>query len=233
MKSKRFRLDRFLSQQLQRSKKQVQLLLASGAVTVDGLTINDPQYPIDEFSLVVCRGETIQSRQRRYIMMHKPMGVVSATIDEQKTVLDLIDEPYKDELHIAGRLDKNSTGLLLLSNDGRWSQLLSDAAVGCEKTYQVTVRDAISDECVGAFEQGIYFEYEDLTTLPAKLKRTGPCRAEVTLCQGRYHQIKRMFGRFRNPVLTIHRTTIGSIVLDDSLKPGEYRALTEKEVSLV
>jgi 16S rRNA pseudouridine516 synthase len=232
MKSKRFRLDRFLSQRLQQSKRQVQLLLASGAVTVDGAIINDPQHPIDQFSWVECHGKTIQKSDRHYVMLYKPAGVVSATVDEQTTVLDLIEEPYKTELHIAGRLDKNSTGLLLLTNDGRWSQLLSDASAGFEKTYQVSVRDPITDECVQAFEQGIYFEYEDLTTTPAVLIRTAPCHAEVKLTQGRYHQIKRMFGRFRNPVLSIHRTAMGPITLDTSLKPGDYRILTEQEVSL-
>ncbi|MFQ3229244.1 pseudouridine synthase [Reinekea sp.] len=233
MNSKRFRLDRYLSQRLQRSKKQVQRLLAARVVLVDGTAINDPQHPIDEFSHIVCDGKILQQRQRRYVMLHKPAGVVSATVDEQATALDLIDKPYKAELHIAGRLDKNSTGLLLLTNDGRWSQLLSDAATGFEKAYQVTVRDPISDDCVQAFEQGIYFEYENLTTAPAELNRLSACHAQVKLTEGRYHQIKRMFGRFRNPVLSIHRTAIGPIKLDPSLSPGDYRVLTDQEVSFV
>lgn len=232
MKSKRFRLDRFLGQRLQCSKKQAQVLLSARVVSVDGVITNDPQQPIDEFSKVECQGKTIQARDRHYVMLHKPAGVVSATVDEQATVLDLIDEPYKAELHIAGRLDKSSTGLLLLTNDGRWSKLLSDDAIGFEKTYQVTVRDPISDECVQAFEQGVYFEYENLTTMPAVLNRLEPCHAQVKLTQGRYHQIKRMFGRFRNPVLSIHRTAMGPITLDTSLKPGDYRILTDQEVSL-
>ena len=186
MTAKRFRLDRFLSQRLQRSIKQVRLLLAAGEVSVDGVVINNPQHPINEFSTVICQGETLQARERQYIMLHKPKGVISATVDEQQqTVLDLIELPNKAELHIAGRLDKNSTGLLLLSNDGRWSKSLSDADLGCEKVYQVTLRDEITEECIKAFADGIYFEYENLTTAPAILIRLTPLRAEVRLTQGR------------------------------------------------
>jgi 16S rRNA pseudouridine516 synthase len=233
MKTKRFRLDRFLSQKLQRNNKEIRLLLAAGSVVVDGIITNDPQQPIDEFSHIVREGEVLQARDRQYIMLYKPKGIISATVDaHQQTVLDLISLPNKSELHIAGRLDKNSTGLLLLSNDGRWSKSLSDASVKCKKIYQVTVRDEITDACIDAFANGIYFDYENITTAPAVLQRLTPRTAQVQLTEGRYHQIKRMFGRFRNPVLSIHRIAIGAITLDENLLPGQYRALTDKEVLL-
>ncbi|MFC3701811.1 16S rRNA pseudouridine(516) synthase [Reinekea marina] len=232
MKSKRFRLDRFLCHHFQMSKRQAQQLLAAQQVSVDGKVVNDPQQIVDQFSTVICAEQQKVGLERTYIMFNKPAGVLSATKDNnQTTVMDSIDPTNAQALHIAGRLDKNSTGLLILSNDARWSEQLSGAQYGCEKTYLVTVRDPISDECVDAFAQGLYFDYEGIVTRPAKLTRLALCQAQVKLTEGRYHQIKRMFGRFRNPVMSIHRTQIGPIVLDDQLPAGQFRPLTSKEIS--
>ncbi|MBU2864136.1 16S rRNA pseudouridine(516) synthase [Reinekea forsetii] len=232
MKSKRFRLDRFLCHHFQMSKRQAQQLMATQQVSVDGVMVNDPQRLVDQFSNVVCAGKTKIGFKRTYIMLNKPAGILSATKDEsQSTVMDIIDPTNKEALHIAGRLDKYSTGLLILSNDAQWSQQLSGAQHGCEKTYLVTVQNPISEECIDAFAQGMHFDYEDIITRPAKLNRLAPCQAQVKLTEGRYHQIKRMFGRFRNPVLSIHRTQIGPIVLDDQLPAGQFRPLTSKEIS--
>ena len=161
-------------------------------------------------------------------MMNKPIGVVSATKDEQhKTVMDLLVEKNinTDDLHIVGRLDLHSSGLLLLTNDGDWSRALMSPEKKVAKVYEVTLENPITDECIQAFANGMYFSYEDITTKPAQLEKLSECVAKVTLEEGRYHQIKRMFGRFRNPVLALHRVSIGEIELDDGLAPGESRSI--------
>jgi len=121
-------------------------------------------------------------------MLHKPVGILSATKDEaHRTVLDLIDEPDKDTLHLAGRLDRGSSGLVLLTNDGRWSKRLMDAEHKVSKVYAVDTAEPISADAVEAFDKGFYFPTEDITTLPSKLEIIGECQARVTLHEGRYH----------------------------------------------
>lgn len=233
MQSKRSRLDRFLSSELNISRKAVKPILAQGLVSIDGAVIDDAQYFVDEFSHVSYDGQILQNKIPHYLMLHKPKGVVSATVDEQhQTVIDLLNQPYKTDLHIVGRLDLNSTGLMLLTNDGRWSRALMSPESKVSKRYLVTLEKPITQAMVLAFAQGMYFEYENITTLAAELKILSPCNAEVILNEGRYHQIKRMFGYFQNKVLEIHRIAIGKIILGDNLEPGESRLLTESEISL-
>jgi 16S rRNA pseudouridine516 synthase len=231
MSGKKYRLDRFISAKTTTPKSEVRLILAQKRIHVDGQLATDINQPIDQFSHVVLDENVLQNNTRRYIMMNKPIGVVSATKDEQhKTVMDLIDNENAADLHIVGRLDLNSSGLLLLTNDGDWSRSLMSPENKVAKVYEVTLEHTITDECIQAFADGMYFSYEDITTKPAQLERISECVAKVTLEEGRYHQIKRMFGRFRNPVLALHRVSIGEIKLDDGLAPGEYRALTHDEI---
>jgi 16S rRNA pseudouridine516 synthase len=233
MSGKKYRLDRFISAKTTTPKSEVRLILAQKRIHVDGQLATDINQPIDQFSHVVLDDTVLQNNTRRYIMMNKPIGVVSATKDEQhKTVMDLLVKKNinTDELHIVGRLDLNSSGLLLLTNDGEWSRALMSPENKVAKVYEVTLEHPITDECIQAFADGIYFSYEDITTKPARLERLSECVARVTLEEGRYHQIKRMFGRFRNPVLALHRVSIGEIKLDDGLATGEYRALDQNEV---
>lgn len=238
MTSKNWRLDRFLSQQLRISRKAVKPLLAQQRVFVDGEIACDVQMPITPFSQVVVDDDTLQEKQPLYIMLNKPANIVSATIDdEHTTVIDILNEktgPLIDkpaDLHIAGRLDLKSTGLLLLTNDGRWSRRLSAPENEVTKRYRVTVANPMTPEYVDAFAAGMAFSYEGITTKPAVLKIISPYIADVTLIEGRYHQIKRMFGRFRNPVLALHRYAIGNITLDSSLTEGGYRLLNKQEVT--
>ncbi|MGB0734249.1 MAG: pseudouridine synthase, partial [Pontibacterium sp.] len=156
---------------------------------------------IDRWDTLCVDGKTMQAPRKRYYMVNKPVGYVSATNDEQHpTVLSLLPEMLRDGLHIAGRLDKNTTGLLLLTNDGRWSRAISSPASKVGKDYLVGTRDKITEDYVTAFAQGMYFSYEGITTQPATLRILGERLARLTIYEGKYHQIKRMFGRFRNPV---------------------------------
>jgi 16S rRNA pseudouridine516 synthase len=235
MSGKKHRLDRFISAKTGTPKSKVRLMLAQKRIYVDGQLATDINQPIDQFSHVALDGAVVQNNTRRYIMMNKPIGVVSATKDEQhKTVMDLLVEKNinTDDLHVVGRLDLNSSGLLLLTNDGDWSRALMSPEKKVAKVYEVTLENPITDECIQAFANGMYFSYEDITTKPAQLEKLSECVAKVTLEEGRYHQIKRMFGRFRNPVVALHRVSIGEIELDDRLAPGEYRVLNENETKL-
>ncbi len=231
----RCRLDRFISAQLNISRRDVRLILAQSRVLVDGNIARDISQIVDKFSTIVVDGNTIVQYQRRYIMLHKPIGVVSATVDDKhKTVLDLIDPiqcPEKDDLHIAGRLDLNTSGLVLLTNDSQWSEALSHPDKKVEKHYIVTLQNPLTPEYISAFAQGMHFAYEDIVTKPAKLEILEQHIAKVSLIEGRYHQIKRMFGRFRNPVIGLHRQQIGKLRLDNDLKPGMYRQLLTCEVN--
>ncbi len=226
------RLDRFLSRHTrQYSNKEIRLLLEQGKVSVDDTVVFDGSTSVDDFSAVKMAGESLQQRQPAYLMLHKPQGCVSATKDaKHPTVLDLINHPQKAELHIAGRLDYNTTGLLLLTNHGSWSKRLMLKESRLPKIYFVTTEEVIPATAVEQFRQGFYFETEGITTLPAPLEIVSPHTARLTLVEGRYHQVKRMFGRLGIRVIALHRESVGTIMLDNSLAAGEWRALTPDEI---
>lgn len=227
------RLDRFLSNLAQFNRQTARQLLASGRVQVDGVVVCEGLYSVSQFSRIEVDNQLLQAgKPARYFMLHKPMGVVSATKhDEHRTVLDLLDEPDKADLHLAGRLDLNTSGLLLLTNDGQWSRRLTEPRSRLGKVYRVTTEQPISAEYIEVFAQGLYFAYEGLTTLPAELVILDSHSALLTLHEGRYHQVKRMFGHFQNKVIDLHRLSMGSIELDPQLAPGQYRALNPAEIA--
>ncbi|WPN56742.1 pseudouridine synthase [Pseudomonas sp. P9_31] len=229
------RVDRFLSNLPRFNRKQVRLLLVEKRIRVDGNIVSDPHAEVLEFSRVEVDGEVLQvGKPARYFMLHKPPGCVSATRDPQHpTVLDLIHEPDKDDLHIAGRLDFNTTGLMLITNDGTWSRRLTQPQTKLPKVYYVETEQDITAEYAITFANGLYFAFEDLTTQPAELVILGPKSARLSIVEGRYHQVKRMFGHFDNKVLRLHRESMGPLVLDDALKPGEYRPLSDEEIRLI
>ena len=238
MPANKHRLDRYLSIRTGIPKKDVRLLLAQKRVSVDGVIAENIHDIVGPFSLVILDGKILQQRKRLYLMMHKPVGVVSATKDDQhRTVIDLlrerndlsITEDEINELHIVGRLDLNSSGLLLLTNDSEWSNRLMSPEQKVLKVYEVDVEKPITDDCITAFAEGIYFPYENITTKPAILEKLSDTVARVSLTEGKYHQIKRMFGRFRNPVLALHRIKIGEFSLDSSLQAGETTELVKPQ----
>lgn len=234
MPSRYHRLDRFLSQALQVSRSGLRPVLAAGRVRVNGVPVRDRQQRIGPFDRVELDGELLQSEAPRYLMVNKPAGVVSATSDDRHTtVMDLLPAAQRQGLHLAGRLDFNSTGLVLLTNDGAWSRQLSEPQSQVRKHYRVTVEQPLTEDYVVAFSEGMWFEFEGIKTRPAEIRIRGPHEADVWLCEGRYHQIKRMFGRFDNKVLTLHRLAIGNLVLDDGLKSGEWRELSALELSSI
>lgn len=228
------RLDRFIEKTLSYSARTVRDLFVQRLVLLNGIAVADGRGRISEFCRVEVAGNILQARTAIYIMLHKPQACVSATKDtKNKTVLDVIDFPEKESLHLAGRLDFNSTGLLLLTNDGKWSRKLTQPQQKIPKTYLVQTKDEITADYMRVFSEGIYFAFENLTTLPAELILLSSHTAQLTIYEGRYHQIKRMFGFFNNEVVGLHRLSMGNIVLDKNLAASEYRLLTPAEVASV
>ena len=239
------RLDRFLNKNHQLNRHNVKVMLAQKRVMVDGEIVTSGDHIVHKFSHICLDDKTLQQNKPIYLMLHKPVGVVSSTkggnfderlrkqnpnqLHEHATVIDLLTHPQKSELHIVGRLDLNTSGLVLLTNDSRWSSLLTLPDSKVEKRYRVLLQNPITAEYISAFAEGMYFSKENITTRPAKLRIIAEYIAEVILTEGRYHQIKRMFGRFQNPVIGLHREAIGQLVLDDTLKVGESRALSAIE----
>ena len=228
------KLDRLLAKHGSMGRKAAHHCIASGRVVVNGVCITDNQYEVDRFTAVSLDEEVIQQPERAlYLMVHKPEGVLSATSDAvHSTVLDLIDDADKHTLHIAGRLDRSTTGLVLLTNDGRWSKKLMSPESKVSKVYWVETAEPLDEGAVAAFAKGFYFHTEGITTLPAELVLLGTHQARLTLYEGRYHQVKRMFHRVGNRVLRLHRESIGGLVLPSQFPSGAWRALTQEEVQL-
>ena len=233
MKSTTGRLDRFISQNSKFKLADTRLLIAQKRIIVDGQMADSIRQKVTQFTEVILDGQCLQNKQPLYIMLNKPQGVVSATKDLQHTtVLDLIEHPQKSELHIVGRLDLMTTGLVLLSNDGAWSRRISLPETQLAKTYEVTVAQPLTPEYVAVFREGIYFAYENITTQPADLEILSAYNAKLTLTEGKYHQVKRMFGFFRNEVLALHRESVGPLTLA-RLELGQSRMLTLQELAAV
>ena len=232
MSSCTHRLDRYLFARLGLARHAVKPLLAQGRILVDEAPAASADQQVDQFSRVVVDGTALPFVTPVYLKLHKPVGVLSATRDAQHTtVIELLEHPLRDTLHLVGRLDRGSSGLVLLTNDGRWSRALMAPESGVQKVYEVRVEKPLTQAMVDAFAQGMHFEYEDIVTLPARLEILEDTLARVTLVEGRYHQIKRMFGRFRNPVLALHRVQIGVVTLPADLPPGRSCSLCAHEIS--
>lgn len=229
------KLSRILSNQNGISRRDANRLLASGRIYVDGGVCRDGTSDISRFREVRIDNDILQRAEPAYyLMLHKPAGYLSATTDPvHPTVLDLIDERLCPHLHIGGRLDRASTGLLILSSDGQWSRRLTEPRIKIPKVYRVTTERPVTKEAVERFAEGIWFAYEGLTTSPAKLEQLGEFEARVTIYEGRYHQVKRMFRAVGNRVTSLHRERMGDLVLGTDLAPGQYRPLTRDEIDSV
>ena len=191
MQTKSFRIDRYISKKLGINRRDTKLMLAQGRVVINGTVIREITTIVEEFDHVVLDGEVLQNKQAVYIMLNKPIGVVSATKDDlHKTVMELLPKELTQkegitlDLHIVGRLDLNTSGLLLLTNDSRWSKSLMAPEAKVSKVYQVTLENDLTEDYVSAFAEGMYFSFEDITTQPAQLTIVSNKVAEVVLKEG-------------------------------------------------
>ena len=225
------RLDKFLCEVEMGTRSQVKEMVKKGMISVDGEVVKKADYKFDETAAKVSVNGTIVSYQKYYYyMLNKPQGVVSATKDNHDTtVLELLkDVPGKD-LFPVGRLDKDTEGLLLITNDGELSHNLLSPKKHVDKTYLVDTLTPVTAQMIQNLEQGVDIG-EDKITLPAKVKILEDKRIELTITEGKFHQVKRMLKAVDNEVVYLKRLTMGSLVLDEKLALGEYRCLTEEEV---
>lgn len=229
------KLSRILSNQNGVSRQQANRAIASGLVRVDGEVCTNAAREVSRFQGVVVGDKVIKrALPAHYLMLNKPAGYLSATRDPvHPTVMELLPPEIRADLHIAGRLDRASTGLMILTNDGLWSRRLTEPEIKLPKVYRVSTLRPIEPHTAQRFEEGIWFAYEGLTTSPATLEQLGPTEARVTILEGRYHQVKRMFHAVGNQVTSLHRERIGEITLPRDLAPGAWRSLEPDEVQSV
>lgn len=226
------RLDKFFSQTGTLTRSQAQKQLKLGKVTVNGETIKKADYKVDpDKDEIRYNDDKIVYRRFVYIMMNKPRGVVSATEDrDQKTVLDLLPEDLlKFDLFPCGRLDKDTTGLVVLTNDGISAHNALSPKKHVEKKYRFETADTYSDADVTAIESGITLK-DGYSTKPCKIERISETEGYIYLTEGKYHEIKRLFGAKSNKITKLERIGFGKLEIGD-LPEGDWRYLTEEEIS--
>lgn len=227
------RLDKMVCHATGLTRSQAQKIIRRREVEVDGSAVRDPSMAVDEGNKVVWQGRTICLEGPRYLMLNKPAGVVCATLDGQHTtVIDLLDVANPKGLHAAGRLDIDTTGLVLISDDGEWTHRITSPRHQCEKRYRAILAETVDVSQIALFAEGIMLKGEKEKTRPARLEIITPTEVLLTISEGKYHQVKRMFAAIGNHVVVLHREAIGALQLDETLQPGEYRALSETERDL-
>lgn len=236
------RLDKFLSQTGKFTRAEAKKVIKSKRVRLNGEVVKDGKIKINEDSdKIFLDGELLALNNKEvYYMLNKPVGVVSATKDDKdKTVIDLIDSPgRKEDLFPVGRLDKETTGLLIITNDGKFAHNIISPKKHIPKTYEAVVTGKISEKEVKIFSQGMELANGDKLQ-PAHLdvisysKKDDTSKVRVIIHEGKYHQVRRMFGAVSQRVLELDRVKIGLLELDDTLERGEYRELTKKELNLI
>lgn len=239
------RLDKYLAQMSMGTRSEVKKFIKSGRVFVNGAPASGPEQKVTEEDDVEFDGEKISYEKYVYYMLNKPQGVVSATKDNTcRTVLSLITDSTKKDLFPVGRLDKDTEGLLLITNDGALSHELLAPGKHVWKTYFVRVMGILEDNEVECLENGVDIG-EDKLTRQAKVRRLKTGELDITLqdpgedesclelsiCEGRFHQVKRMMAAVGHPVLYLKRLSMGTLELDPGLAPGEYRRLTQEEIT--
>jgi 16S rRNA pseudouridine516 synthase len=225
------RLDRFLSHATGLSRSQAQQAVRRGEVRVSGRAVTDPGAPVTAADAVEYAGRRLAAPGHRYLMLNKPAGYVCATRDPGlPTVLELIDVPRKQALHIVGRLDLDATGLVLLTDDGDWSHRVTAPRRKVAKRYRVTLAEPLSESGAVQLAGGVMLRNEKRRCRPATIERITDTEIRITVTEGKYHQVKRMFAAVGNRVTALHRERIGAVQLDPALKPGQARPLTAQEV---
>ena len=230
------RLDKYLCDMQAGTRSAVKDIIRKKRVTINGEVITRPEIKVDiDKDVVAVDNNVLGYSEYEYYMLNKPSGVLTATMDKNaKTVLDLMDVKRKD-LFPVGRLDKDTEGLLLITNDGELAHNLLAPKKHVDKTYYAKAAGRIREEAIKLFADGLHVD-DEFTALPAKLELKGYNDKDnytdviITIHEGKFHQIKRMFEAVGSEVLYLKRLRMGSLVLDETLKPGEYRTLTQKEI---
>ncbi|WP_345317095.1 pseudouridine synthase [Ferrimonas gelatinilytica] len=225
------RLDKFLTACTELTRSLAKRELKAGAVECDGEVIRDPGFQVGEETSVLWQGRRLSLIPTRYLMLHKPEAYLCSNVDEHyPSVLGLIDLPRADRLRIAGRLDVDTTGLVLLSEDGQWCHRITSPRRQCAKRYRAWLADPLVGDAEARFAEGVELHQDGLTQ-PAALVRVSDTEVLLTISEGKYHQVKRMFAALGNKVVRLHRESVGPVELDPALAPGQWRPLTEQEVT--
>lgn len=225
------RIDRILSEQTNYSRKEIKKFVSKGLVLVNGLVVrkSDEKYDDDNISIKI-NGKDIRVSKHFYLLLNKPKGYVSTTVsDSDKTVIDLVPDKYKTRtLFPAGRLDKDTTGLMLITDDGVFAHNILSPKKHIKKVYEVVIDKDVSDEMVYGFRDGV--KLNDGECKSALLEKVDTNKCLVTLTEGRYHQIKRMFGCYKAKVLELKRICMGELYLPSDLGVGEVREVSDEEL---
>lgn len=235
---KKERIDKILGHMGIGSRKEIKEFAKKGLIKINGSVIKSSDFKVDpESDIIEYMNSVIEYREFIYIMMNKPQGLISSTDDPRESlVIDLLDDYYKNfKPFPIGRLDKDTEGLLLISNDGKLAHDLLSPKKKVGKTYYVQVMGYVDEEHVEKFKEGILLD-DGYNTLPANLEilvSDNISKVNLTIMEGKYHQVKRMFGALGMRVTYLKRISMGELLLDLTLEPGEYRELREEEISLL
>lgn len=227
------RLDQFVSQALNISRSDAKRLIKNAAIHIEQQPCRQPATQLNDHQAVYYEGQRLEKPGEQYFILHKPLNMVCSHIDDgYPSALRLLPVTYK-KLHFAGRLDANTTGLVLVSSDGQWCHRVSSPNSNKQKHYRVTLAEKITTDAVLQLQNGILLHGEEQTTAACNVRLLSDCCCEITLTEGKYHQVRRMFAAVGNHVTALHRFAIGALNLDDEPLPeGSYRSLTPDETAL-
>ena len=224
------RLDKYICKSTELNRAEAIEALQHRMVKVDGKVFLNGATQVHDNNCVTLDNVSLTLRPFRYILIHKPANTLCSNVDESHpSIFNYIDVTKKSELHIVGRLDADTTGLVLITDDGSWTYKIITPTAECEKVYRVTLRDELTDEAIQMLEAGVMLTGIDEPTLPAKVTVLSANEVLLTITQGKFHQVKRMFRAVGNRVKRLHREKIGQVSLDVEL--GEWRYLTSDEVN--
>ncbi len=234
------RLDKFLVEMSVASRSTIKDMAKKGRITVNGQIVKASDTKLDESADVVAvDGQVIAFSSTEYFMLNKPAGVITATLDKKaKTVLDLLDERTRNDLFPVGRLDKDTEGLLLITNDGDLAHRLLAPKKHVDKVYYADIRGVVTDEHVRQFASGLTLS-DGTAVMPGELvvldvdSTAKTSRIRLTIHEGKFHQVKRMFEAVGTEVTYLKRLSMGPLSLDENLLPGEYRRLTDEEINML
>lgn len=229
------RIDKYLANMGVGTRKEVKEYISKGFILLNGEVVKKSTQQVNENEdKIEYLNQEIIYKPYIYIMLNKPQGVISATKDYSETVIDLLEEKYQNkDIFPVGRLDKDTEGFLLLTNDGKLAHELLSPKKNVNKKYFAKLENKLKKDDIQVFENGVYLEKENYLTKPAKLEIISDYEAFVTIQEGKYHQVKRMFHAVDNEVIFLKRISMGELSLDENLKPGEYRELTDEEINLL
>lgn len=229
------RIDKYLANMGVGTRKEVKEYISKGFILLNGEVVKKPTQQVNENEdKIEYLNQEIIYKPYIYLMLNKPQGVISATKDYSETVIDLLEEKYQNkDIFPVGRLDKDTEGFLLLTNDGKLAHELLSPKKNVNKKYFAKLEKKLKKDDIQVFENGVYLEKENYLTKPAKLEIISDYEAFVTIQEGKYHQVKRMFHAVDNEVIFLKRISMGELSLDENLKPGEYRELTDEEINLL